>query len=125
MGSFSEKNGPEAFLRSCRPDDISPWVNLPWVDTVLPIVRSDTCHNYPTALTLEHDTWRTNTSAMPKDAAVLAGYGIYAIDYKELRCYGIKVDNEAQKVGKAADGVSRGDFFNVQVTSMSISQVKP
>jgi hypothetical protein len=107
MGSFSETGGPTGYFDRVDNRFVSQWVGRPWADTVLPIVRTNSCHNYKRALHLENDRDRTDNIRLVEDATVKAGYGIFAISFGELRCYTIGQGRQNfSRSGKWIDGVS-------------------
>jgi len=103
IGSFSKSGGPESFLQREQPRNISPWVHLSLVDTVLPVVRPNSRHNFERVLYLENELMSTDNVRLPERAAVPAEYGIFALSYIELRFFA-KTSDRIGRRGKFCGG---------------------
>ena len=113
MGSFSESGGPSQYISLCD-SRLSRWVHRPWAETVLPIVRLNSSHNYRRVLHLDKDSKRTENVRLPEESTVLAGYGIFALPFTEVRCYNNQSCFEVgYKSGKWRDGVSTINFASI------------
>jgi hypothetical protein len=113
MGSFSETGGPAQYIQQVD-SRVSQWVHRPWAETILPIVRRDSIHNYKRVLYLGEDSKRTENVRSTEESTVQAGCGIFAIPFTEVRCYNNQSGFDVgYKSGKWRDGVSKINFASI------------